>query len=105
MPTQCCIGDEISDTSASVQANLLRILQEGEVKLLGTDQTRRVNVRIIAASNRPLTQLVEAGSFRRDLYYRLRGGSNDSMVGVTGFELATLCSQSRCSTRLSYTPT
>jgi two-component system response regulator HupR/HoxA len=65
--------DEISDTSASVQASLLRILQEGEVKLLGTDQTRRVNVRIIAASNRPLAQLVEAGSFRRDLYYRLRG--------------------------------
>jgi two-component system response regulator HupR/HoxA len=65
--------DEISDTSASVQASLLRILQEGEVKLLGTDQTRRINVRIIAASNRPLAQLVEAGSFRRDLYYRLRG--------------------------------
>jgi len=65
--------DEISDTSPSLQASLLRILQEGEVKLLGTDQTRRINVRIIAASNRPLAQLVEAGTFRRDLYYRLRG--------------------------------
>ncbi len=65
--------DEISDTSPSLQASLLRILQEGEVKLLGTDQTRRINVRIIAASNRPLSQLVADGSFRRDLYYRLRG--------------------------------
>jgi len=65
--------DEISDTSPSVQASLLRILQESEVKLLGTDQTRLVNVRIIAASNRPLAQLVEQGGFRRDLYYRLRG--------------------------------
>ena len=65
--------DEISDTSLAVQASLLRILQEGEVKLLGTDQTRRVNVRIIAASNRQLSKLVAEGSFRRDLYYRLRG--------------------------------
>jgi len=65
--------DEISDTSPAVQASLLRILQEGEVKLLGTDQTRRVNVRIIAATNRQLSKLVAEGSFRRDLYYRLRG--------------------------------
>jgi two-component system response regulator HupR/HoxA len=65
--------DEISDTSPAMQASLLRILQEGELKVLGTDQTRRVNVRVIAASNRPLAPLVADGSFRRDLYYRLRG--------------------------------
>ena len=65
--------DEISDVSLSVQVSLLRFLQEGEVKPVGTDQTRRSNVRIIAASNRPLEPMVADGSFRRDLYYRLRG--------------------------------
>lgn len=65
--------DEISDISPSVQVSLLRFLQEGEVKPLGTDRTQRSNVRIIAASNRPLERLVEEGGFRRDLYYRLRG--------------------------------
>ncbi len=65
--------DEISDVSPSFQVNLLRFLQEGEVKPLGTHLTRHCNVRIIAASNRPLQELVEQGRFRRDLYYRLRG--------------------------------
>jgi two-component system response regulator HupR/HoxA len=65
--------DEISEVSPAVQVSLLRFLQEGEVKPLGTDQTRRCNVRIIAASNRPLKAMIEEGSFRRDLYYRLRG--------------------------------
>jgi two-component system, NtrC family, response regulator HupR/HoxA len=65
--------DEIADTSPSVQASLLRILQEGEIKLLGMDQPRHINVRIIAACNRPLAPLVADGTFRRDLYYRLRG--------------------------------
>jgi two-component system response regulator HupR/HoxA len=65
--------DEISDISPAVQVSLLRFLQEGEVKPLGSDQSRRSSVRIIAASNRPLAKLVAEGSFRRDLYYRLRG--------------------------------
>jgi two-component system response regulator HupR/HoxA len=65
--------DEISDVSPAFQVSLLRFLQEGEVKPLGTEKTRKSNVRIIAASNRPLKDLVEAGKFRRDLYYRLRG--------------------------------
>ncbi len=64
--------DEISDVSPSFQVSLLRFLQEGEVKPLGTHQTRHCNVRIIAASNRPLKELVEQDKFRRDLYYRLR---------------------------------
>lgn len=65
--------DEISDVSPSFQVSLLRLLQEGEVKPLGTHHTRHCNVRIIAASNRPLKDLVEQHKFRQDLYFRLRG--------------------------------
>jgi two-component system, NtrC family, response regulator HupR/HoxA len=65
--------DEISEVSASFQISLLRFLQEGEVKPVGTHETRHCNVRIIAASNRSLKDLVTKGEFRRDLYYRLRG--------------------------------
>jgi len=65
--------DEISDISPAVQVSLLRFLQDGEVKAIGSDRTRPTNVRIIAASNRPIRQLVEEGKFRRDLYYRLKG--------------------------------
>lgn len=65
--------DEISEISPSFQVSLLRFLQEGEVKPLGSEKTRKANVRILAASNRPIKELVEAGTFRKDLYYRLRG--------------------------------
>ena len=65
--------DEIADISPAVQVSLLRFLQDGEVKPIGSDRTRATNVRIIAASNRPIRQLVEEGRFRRDLYYRLKG--------------------------------
>ncbi len=65
--------DEISDISPAVQVGLLRFLQDGEVKAIGSDTTKPTNVRIIAASNRPIRQLVEEGKFRRDLYYRLKG--------------------------------
>lgn len=65
--------DEISEISPSFQVSLLRFLQEGEFKPLGSDKTRHSNVRIIAASNQPLKQLVEQNRFRRDLYFRLRG--------------------------------
>ena len=65
--------DEISEISPNFQVSLLRFLQEGEVKPLGADQLSHANVRIIAASNRPLHKLVEKGEFRRDLYYRLKG--------------------------------
>lgn len=65
--------DEISDVSPAFQVSLLRFLQEGEVKALGSDQTMLADVRIIAASNRPLAELVAKGEFRRDLYYRLKG--------------------------------
>ena len=63
--------DEIGESSASFQAKLLRILQEGEMERVGGDETLRVNVRIIAATNRNLEEEVRAGHFREDLYYRL----------------------------------
>jgi two-component system, NtrC family, response regulator HupR/HoxA len=65
--------DEISEVSPSFQVSLLRFLQEGEVKPLGSDKTETCNVRIIAASNRSLSGLVAAGKFRQDLFFRLRG--------------------------------
>jgi two-component system response regulator HupR/HoxA len=65
--------DEISEVSPSFQVSLLRFLQEGEVKPLGSDRTENCNVRIIVASNRPLSALVAAGKFRQDLFFRLRG--------------------------------
>lgn len=65
--------DEISEISPHFQVSLLRFLQEREVKPLGSDKIQYADVRIIAASNRPLSQLVERGEFRRDLFYRLKG--------------------------------
>lgn len=63
--------DEVAELGSRVQAKLLRTLQEGEVRRVGEAHTRRVDVRIVAATNRPLAQEVNAGRFRRDLWYRL----------------------------------
>lgn len=63
--------DEIGEISASFQAKLLRVLQEGEFERVGGSQTLKVNVRIIAATNRNLEEEVTEGKFREDLYYRL----------------------------------
>ena len=63
--------DELASTSPAFQASLLRVLQSGEVRRVGSSQSRHVNVRVIGASNLPLSKLVSAGSFRADLYYRL----------------------------------
>jgi two-component system response regulator HupR/HoxA len=63
--------DEIGETSPSFQVKLLRVLQEGEIRPLGAQRTRRVNVRVVSATNRDLEKEVAAGRFRRDLYYRL----------------------------------
>lgn len=65
--------DEISEVSHSFQVSLLRFLQEGEIKPLGTEKVQFADVRILLASNHPLKELVEAGKFRQDLYYRLHG--------------------------------
>ncbi|QQR75728.1 MAG: sigma 54-interacting transcriptional regulator [Holophagales bacterium] len=64
--------DEIGDMSPALQAKLLRVLQEREVWPLGASQARKVDVRVIAATNRDLPAMVRDGSFRADLYYRLR---------------------------------
>jgi DNA-binding NtrC family response regulator len=63
--------DEVGELSARAQAKVLRAVQEGEVRRVGENFTRTVDVRIVAATNRPLRAAVEAGAFRRDLLYRL----------------------------------
>ena len=63
--------DEVGDIPPELQGKLLRVLQEGVFERLGEDRARRVNVRIIAATNRNLEDEVESGRFRRDLYFRL----------------------------------
>jgi len=64
--------DEIGELSMDIQAKLLRVLQNGEFQRLGNPKTRKVNVRLIAATNKDLAGEVRAGRFREDLYYRLR---------------------------------
>ena len=63
--------DEISNTSLAMQAKLLRVLQEKEFYMVGSKKTLKVNVRVVAATNVDLMQLVKKGLFREDLYYRL----------------------------------
>ena len=67
--------DEITETTLSFQVKLLRVLQQGEIRRVGSNQTRKVNVRVIAASNRDVEQEVKAGRFREDLFYRLNAVS------------------------------
>jgi DNA-binding NtrC family response regulator len=63
--------DEITETTLSFQVKLLRVLQEGEIRRVGSNQTQKVNVRVIASSNRNVEEEVKAGRFRDDLFYRL----------------------------------
>ncbi|MDR2011576.1 MAG: sigma 54-interacting transcriptional regulator [Rhodanobacter sp.] len=63
--------DEIGELPLDIQAKLLRVIQEGEIERLGATQSRKINVRLVAATHRDLAQAVQEGRFRADLYYRI----------------------------------
>jgi transcriptional regulator with PAS, ATPase and Fis domain len=86
--------DEISDTSLSMQTKLLRVIQSGEIYMVGSSLPRKVDVRILAASNKDLFSLVKKELFREDLYYRLNvihinipslSGRNDDIPLLLGY--------------------
>jgi DNA-binding NtrC family response regulator len=92
--------DEIGELPAPVQARLLRVLQEGEVRRVGATISRKVNIRLIAATHRNLRQMVQDSHFREDLYFRLRvveiqlpplRERGDDILSLADFLLAKTC--------------
>jgi two-component system, NtrC family, response regulator AtoC len=67
--------DEITESAPAFQVKLLRVLQEGEIRRVGSNQSQRLDVRVIAASNRDVEKEIAAGRFRQDLFYRLNAVS------------------------------
>ncbi|MEM9295747.1 MAG: sigma-54 dependent transcriptional regulator, partial [Planctomycetota bacterium] len=65
--------DEVGDMPAAMQAKLLRVLESGEVVRLGANEPRNVDIRLVSATNRPLTEMTGDGTFREDLYFRIKG--------------------------------
>ena len=101
--------DEVTETSPAFQVKLLRVLQEGEFRPLGTNVKKRVNVRVISATNRDPQGLVTQGLFRQDLLYRLQGVSimlpslRERREDVRVMSLAFLSQYSVSGRRLSLT--
>jgi transcriptional regulator with GAF, ATPase, and Fis domain len=96
--------DEIGEIPLDMQAKLLRVLQESEFERVGDDRTQRVDVRVLAATNRDLEADVQAGLFRRDLYYRIGvfpvdvpalRDRRDDVVTLAQFFLAKCCADLR----------
>ena len=101
--------DEMTETSPSFQVKLLRVLQEGEFRPLGTNTKKRVNVRVLSATNRDPQAMVDQGLFRQDLLYRLQGVSimlpplRDRREDVRPMALAFLAQYGAAVRRLSIT--
>jgi transcriptional regulator with GAF, ATPase, and Fis domain len=96
--------DEIGELAGSMQPKLLRVLETGEVTRLGGNEVRRVTVRLVAATNRNLTEEVRAGRFREDLYYRIGGYSisvpplrerPEDLPQLVAHHIAELCNRDR----------
>jgi two-component system response regulator AtoC len=101
--------DEVTETSPAFQVKLLRVLQEGEFRPLGTNTKKRVNVRVLSATNRDPQVMVDQGLFRQDLLYRLQGVSiivpplRDRREDVRPMSLAFLAQYGAAARRLSIT--